>query len=141
MKSFLPIQNAIARAFVDILSGDSIDKKMPQIEMQKFPTPSRDVHPFMHNKIHFIVAIAFFFGFCFAFQNTVRFISVEKEKQLKETMKIMGLANWMHYLSWFVRTIIMLMIPMTAVAALLTVCHCSITQLRTSISFFFYLQN
>lgn len=53
--------------------------------------------------------------------NSVRFISIEKEKQLKEAMKIMGLASWMHYLSWFIRTLIMLSISMLFISLLLTV--------------------
>lgn len=120
---FLTIQHAIARAFADILSSDSIEKRMPQIEMQEFPTPAYRINLTFQNDMHFIVLVIFFIGFYYAFLNTVRFISVEKEKQLKETMKIMGLANSLHYLGWFIRTIIMLIIPMTMAALLLTVCN------------------
>lgn len=36
--------------------------------------------------------------------NTVRFIALEKEKQLKEAMKIMGLPNWLHWTGWFIKS-------------------------------------
>lgn len=58
---------------------------------------------------------------CFGFMNTVRLVSIEKEKQLKEAMKIMGLSSWVHYLGWFIRTTIMLTITMGLTTALLTV--------------------
>lgn len=38
------------------------------------------------------------------FVNTVRFIAMEKEKQLKEAMKIMGLPNWLHWTGWFIKS-------------------------------------
>lgn len=33
-------------------------------------------------------------------------ITVEKEKQLKETMKIMGLSSWLHWSTWFTKMLI-----------------------------------
>lgn len=53
--------------------------------------------------------------------NTVRFIAVEKEKQLKEAMKIMGLPNWLHWTGWFVKSMTFLTISMTIVTALFKV--------------------
>ncbi|XP_059046978.1 phospholipid-transporting ATPase ABCA3-like [Achroia grisella] len=41
--------------------------------------------------------------FAYTFVNTVRVVTAEKELQLKETMTIMGLPSWLHWLAWFIK--------------------------------------
>lgn len=48
---------------------------------------------------------------CFLIKTNLQGITVEKAKQLKEFMKIMGLRNWLHWAAWFVKSFIMLSIP------------------------------
>lgn len=118
MEGFLAIQNAITKAFVDI--NKSLDETMPDIRMQRFPTPSHTLNLFA-TELQMLMPLFFLMSLNYTFMNTVRFISIEKEKQLKEAMKIMGLASWMHYLSWFIRTIVMLSIAMVFITILLMV--------------------
>lgn len=118
-EGFLTIQNAIANAHIEINRGNA---SMPEIQMQRFPTPPMTVNIFT-SELQILMPLFFLMSLNYTFMNTVRFISIEKEKQLKEAMKIMGLANWMHYLSWFIRTIIMLSISMLLIIILLTVWH------------------
>lgn len=40
-------------------------------------------------------------SFVYPFINMIKFITTEKEKQLKESMKIMGLPSWLHWTAWF----------------------------------------
>lgn len=114
-EGFLAIQNAIAKSFVAMNNAT-----LPEIQAQRFPTPKHLRNVFASD-FQFLMPLFFLMSLNYTFMNTVRFISIEKEKQLKEAMKIMGLASWMHYLSWFVRTIIMLFISMTLITILLTV--------------------
>lgn len=120
-EGFLAIQNAIAKAFIMIKNTT-----MPDIEMRRFPTPKHVINIFA-SEFQVLMPLFFLLSLNYTFMNTVRFISIEKEKQLKEAMKIMGLASWMHYLSWFVRTLIMLTTSMLFITILLTVkifdCH------------------
>lgn len=53
--------------------------------------------------------------------NTVRFIAMEKEKQLKEAMKIMGLPNWLHWTGWFIKTMAYMTTSITLIVILLKV--------------------
>lgn len=115
-EGFLAIQNAIARAYLFLSSNIT----MPDILMQRFPAPSHVVNLFATD-LQVLMPLFFLMSLNYTFMNTVRFISVEKEKQLKEAMKIMGLASWMHYLSWFVRSFVMLTISMLFITILLTV--------------------
>lgn len=114
-EGFLAIQNAIAKAFVTMNNAT-----MPDIQTQRFPTPEHITNLFA-SEFQFLMPLFFLMSLNYTFMNTVRFISIEKEKQLKEAMKIMGLNSWMHYLSWFIRTLIMLFISMTLITILLTV--------------------
>lgn len=118
---FLHIQNAIAIAFVDMNQLLNKTFSMPEIRMQRFPTPPVMTHDFSNSAF---VAILFLLSFNYNFVNTVRFITIEKETQLKETMKIMGLSNWIHYLSWFIRSIVILLIDVIIITIFLTVLHC-----------------
>lgn len=53
--------------------------------------------------------------------NTVKFIAAEKEKQLKEAMKIMGLSNWLHWTGWFLRSMTYMTISISLIVMLLKV--------------------
>lgn len=118
LAQFLHIQNAIAVAFVDMNQSFNMTFSMPEIRMQRFPTPALIAHPFANLPF---VPILFLLSLTYNFVNTVRFIAIEKESQLKETMKIMGLSNWMHYSSWFIRSIVILLINVIIITIFLTV--------------------
>lgn len=62
-----------------------------------------------------IIAYAFICG------NTVRAIVMEKEKQLSETMKIMGLTSLLQWSSWFLRTTINLCIMNALIVLMISV--------------------
>lgn len=53
--------------------------------------------------------------------NTVGYIVMEKERQLKEVLQIIGISNCMYWGSWFVRTIIYLIISSTLMVAAMKV--------------------
>ena len=46
-------------------------------------------------------------------------ITVEKEKQLKESMKIMGLPSWLHWTAWFTQIMLLLVLSITVAVLLL----------------------
>lgn len=115
-EGFLAIQNAINKAFI---AKKNATVAIPEIRMQRFPAPTYTRN--LASIAPWLIPLFFLVGFNYTFMNTIRFMTIEKEKQLKEAMKIMGLTSWMHYLSWFIRTIIMLLISMVLITFLLTV--------------------
>lgn len=119
-EGFLAIQNAITTAYIEIHQPDTVKKPTPSIFVNRFPDPPYE-NDSMLSTFASILPLFFILSFNYTFMNTVRFIATEKEKQLKEAMKIMGLANWLHYLSWFIRTLIMLMVSVILIAILLKV--------------------
>lgn len=121
-EGFLAIQNAITRTFINQSrsSLNANDEPVPTIVVNRFPYPEESLNVFVRN-LQLMMALIFLMSLNYTFMNAVRFISIEKEKQLKEAMKIMGLSSWMHYLSWFIRTLVMLSISMICITILLTV--------------------
>ena len=45
----------------------------------------------------------------------------EKQNRLKESMKMMGLANWIHWSAWFTKNLLFLLIAIIIVTAMLKV--------------------
>lgn len=116
-EGFLLIQNSIARQFTKMTKPES---DVPKIKMQRLPYPSHTSDSFL-GQMQNLAPIFILFGFTYTFMNTVRFVSTEKEKQLKEAMKIMGLPMWIHWFSWFVRTIFMFSISVIGIIIFLKV--------------------
>lgn len=120
-EGFLLIQNAIAKAFIKVKSGI----EMPQIQMQRFPSPSFFVDTFLEyfDSVVSVVILACFLEPCI---NIARFITIENEKQLKEVMKIMGLPTWIHWTGWFVHSIIHVLVIVSVMVAIFKVKKCEI---------------
>lgn len=120
-EGFLAIQNAIARAFINqSRSTPNADDTVPTIMVNRFPYPEESLNIFIRN-LQLVMALIFLMSLNYTFMNAVRFISIEKEKQLKEAMKIMGLPNWLHWTSWFVRTMAFMIVSISFIVALLKV--------------------
>ncbi|XP_055596271.1 phospholipid-transporting ATPase ABCA3-like [Uranotaenia lowii] len=116
-EGFASVQNAVTRA---LLSIKNVNLTLPTVSLKRFPYPPFYNDPLLRgleNLFPAIIMIAFFYS-CI---NTVKFITLEKERQLKETMKVMGLTGWLHWTAWFVKTLILLSISITLITVLLCV--------------------
>ena len=142
-ETFLQIQSAISRSilqqrdpnyqFPDVyLSVSAVtagaqdvsnntSNNVPSVSFpQRYPYPpfySDNLLVGLENLLPLIIVIAFFYT-CI---NTVKYITVEKERQLKEAMKIMGLSSWLHWSAWFVKCISLLLISISIITVLLCV--------------------
>ncbi|XP_031627171.1 ATP-binding cassette sub-family A member 3-like, partial [Contarinia nasturtii] len=123
-EGFLAIQNAIAQVYMQMnligSNGENGYELPDKIEMQRFPYPPY-VHDVLLDGFEKATGIFIMLSFVYPIISTVRFIAVEKEKQLKEIMKIMGMPVWLHWTSWFVRTMIFMLISITFMVALLKI--------------------
>lgn len=109
-EGFLPLQKSLGQAIIRVVQTENhAIEDFPNILMQRYPYPAWVSDPLlvpMENMVGFIFMLSFFYT-CI---KTVQIITIEKEKQLKESMKIMGLPNWLHWAAWFVKTYILLLI-------------------------------
>ncbi|KAK4876909.1 hypothetical protein RN001_009415 [Aquatica leii] len=100
------------------LTSELLDSNFSMnIKMQRFPHP-----PWISDKLltalRLFVSLIIMLSTVYTCVNNVRVVTAEKEKQLKEAMRIMGLPNWLHWLAWFVKTFIMMFISQILVVAL-----------------------
>ncbi|XP_055533387.1 phospholipid-transporting ATPase ABCA3-like [Wyeomyia smithii] len=117
MESFAQIQSAVSRA---IVLEHSASMQLPIVELRRYPHPPFYSDPLLlglENLLPIIIIVAFFYT-CI---NTVKYITVEKELQLKESMKIMGLSSWLHWTAWYVRTKFQLLISISLVTVFICV--------------------
>jgi ATP-binding cassette, subfamily A (ABC1), member 3 len=66
-----------------------------------------------------LVSLFILLSFVYPCINIIKYITTEKEKQLKEAMKIMGLDSWLHWTAWFVKCFIYMVITVTLMVVLL----------------------
>lgn len=120
-EGFIAIQDAIARSYTRLKCGNSCKNGiMPSFFLQRFPYPSY-IQDSLMNGLEVVLTFFILLSFLYTVINTVRFIAIENENQLKEAMKIMGLPNWLHWTSWFVRTMTLSTICISLMVGLLKV--------------------
>jgi ATP-binding cassette subfamily A (ABC1) protein 3 len=104
-EGFLAIQKAIDILFI---SQFNPEVKSVNIFLKRFNYPP-------YNDDKFVVVISALFpliivlSFIFTVILTAKAIVHEKETGLKEAMKLMGMKPWIYWLSWYVKTLVMLM--------------------------------
>lgn len=104
-QGFIALQNAIEREI--IIATSTIDPNtIPDVQyIQRFPYPAYidDIIGFI---LEFMFPSLFLIAFLYNCINIIKYITVEKEMQLKESMKIMGLPSYMHWIAWFTKCMI-----------------------------------
>ncbi|XP_050517572.1 phospholipid-transporting ATPase ABCA3-like isoform X2 [Diabrotica virgifera virgifera] len=94
--------------YLDLISW-VIENQFPLVNMRRFPNAPwyEDI---LLTALKSLIGIIIMLSFVYTCINTVKSITTEKEKQLKESMKIMGLPNWLHWTAWFVKCFMFLLI-------------------------------
>ncbi|XP_067637687.1 phospholipid-transporting ATPase ABCA3 isoform X2 [Eurosta solidaginis] len=116
-EGFLPVQQAVSMAYLK-LAGNK--ESLPYVDMQRFPYPEYISDPLIE-ALETILSLIVVLSFIYPCTTITKNITVEKEKQLKEVMKIMGLDNWLHWTAWFVKSFIMLGISSALIILLLKI--------------------
>nr|XP_021189988.2 phospholipid-transporting ATPase ABCA3 [Helicoverpa armigera]XP_049699930.1 phospholipid-transporting ATPase ABCA3 [Helicoverpa armigera]XP_049699931.1 phospholipid-transporting ATPase ABCA3 [Helicoverpa armigera]WRX06183.1 ABCA2 [Helicoverpa armigera] len=115
---FVALQQVISTELVSRATG--LDLKSFRVNIQRYPHP-----PYLHDQsvdlLQFMFPLFIMLSFSYTSVNIARAVTVEKELQLKETMKIMGLPTWLHWTAWFVKQFIYLSITAVLLVVLLKV--------------------
>ncbi|KAH8234651.1 hypothetical protein KR032_001424, partial [Drosophila birchii] len=105
-EGFLTIQHAITLSWLSQASGESIFK-FPRVRLQRFPFRAYTYDPLLlglRQLLPFMVVLSFMYP-CSVVAKSV---TNEKELQLKEIMKLIGVGNWLHWIGWFIKSYLML---------------------------------
>nr|XP_045614978.1 phospholipid-transporting ATPase ABCA3-like isoform X2 [Procambarus clarkii] len=105
-EGFLAIQHAVDMSIAEYFSGLNPDR-FYAVQMQRMPYPA-----FIDD--NYLVALQAWLPFVLLVSyiypaiNIVKSVVYEKEKKLKESMKMMGLQNWLHWSAWFIKSFMFL---------------------------------
>ena len=116
---FSYFQDLLDHAIISQQSGRPLED-LPGMSLQQFPYPcSVDDR--------FILAISRTFplfmtlSWIYSSAMIIKSIVYEKERRLKETMRVMGLGNLVHWVSWFIDSFVVMMFSSGMLSLLLKV--------------------
>ncbi|XP_063533945.1 phospholipid-transporting ATPase ABCA3-like [Cydia strobilella] len=104
---FIAIQHLISMELVAEVTEQDFSNF--SVAIQRYPHPPY-VLDLAVEALQFLMPMFIMISFSYTAVNIVRAVTVEKELQLKETMKIMGLPTWLHWTAWFFKQFIFLLI-------------------------------
>ncbi|XP_047145843.1 phospholipid-transporting ATPase ABCA3 isoform X2 [Hydra vulgaris] len=118
-EGFLSVQRAIDLAIIKN-QNNSFNIKNFGISMRRFPYPKKLRDPFVI-VIQGTLPLLLMLSLVYTALSNVKNIVHEKEHKLKESMKMMGLRNWIHWLAWFTKCFVFLLIPMILISIVMCV--------------------
>ncbi|TSK87603.1 ATP-binding cassette sub-family A member 3 [Bagarius yarrelli] len=121
-EGFLMIQHAVDRAIMKAYNRTAAIALLTQtrVVLSRFPYPAFIYDVFIlaiQNQLPLLLVLSF----TYTSLNIVRAIVQEKERKLKEYMRMMGLSNWLHWSAWFLMFFIFLSISIFFVTLLFCV--------------------
>ncbi|XP_036594650.1 ATP-binding cassette sub-family A member 3-like [Trichosurus vulpecula] len=118
-EGFLTVQHAVDKAIMRYHAPEAANKLFDKITLtlRRFPYPAFIKDPFL-NVVQFTMPLLLVLAFTFTVLNIIRIIVNEKERKLKEYMRMMGLSNWLHWLTWFLLFLVFFFITVFLVTVL-----------------------
>ncbi|RXN24177.1 ATP-binding cassette sub-family A member 3 [Labeo rohita] len=121
-EGFLQVQHAVDRAIMKAYNSTAAAAllKRTQVALARFPYPAFIYDVFIlaiQNQLPLLLVLSF----TYTSLNIVRAVVQEKERKLKEYMRMMGLSNWLHWSAWFLMFFLFLSISIFFVTVLICV--------------------
>uniref|UniRef100_A0A4W6GB46 ATP binding cassette subfamily A member 3 n=1 Tax=Lates calcarifer TaxID=8187 RepID=A0A4W6GB46_LATCA len=121
-EGFLAVQHAVDRAIMRSYNRTAAAPLLRQIRvvLSRFPYPAFIYDVFIlaiQNQLPLVLVLSF----TYTSLNIVRAVVQEKERKLKEYMRMMGLSNWLHWSAWFLMFFLFLSISVFFVTVLLCI--------------------
>jgi ATP-binding cassette subfamily A (ABC1) protein 1 len=110
------LMDILEKAVIKLHAGEAYQSTGTWIK--QFPSPCYREDRFLY-AISRTIPLFMVLAWLFSVGMIVKSIVYEKETRLKEVMKVMGLGNTIHWISWFITTLVVLFIAAIMLAALL----------------------
>ncbi|KAB0796417.1 hypothetical protein PPYR_10478 [Photinus pyralis] len=121
-EGFLQIQEELSLAIINHLKrrerGENFTGNGLHIQMQRFPYP-KWISDKLLSTMRLFIPLLVMLGTAYSCVNNVRAVALEKEKQLKEALKMMGLPNWLHWTAWFIKTFLVMFLTQVLIVMIL----------------------
>ncbi|XP_026750211.2 phospholipid-transporting ATPase ABCA3-like [Galleria mellonella] len=111
---FLAVQHALSKEIIKQKSNKPFNTKVFLKRLPQLAYRDDQLLVALERFVSMIIMLCF----AYTFVNTVRVVTAEKELQLKETMTIMGLPSWLHWLAWFIKQFSFLFISVILIVIL-----------------------
>ncbi|XP_030374323.1 ATP-binding cassette sub-family A member 3 [Scaptodrosophila lebanonensis] len=114
-EGFIPVQHALTMSWLQMAGAKDY---LPKVMLRRFPYNPYIYDPLLsglQQLLPFMLLLSFIYPCSFV----AKYVTSEKELQLKEIMKLLGLHNWLHWVAWFVKSYILLMIVVIMLVCLL----------------------
>ncbi|XP_026317827.1 ATP-binding cassette sub-family A member 3-like [Hyposmocoma kahamanoa] len=102
---FIAVMHVMSMELIERRTGQNLSPFI--VYMNRYPHPPY-VKDYELKSLQLVFPMFIMLSFSYTAVNIVRAITVEKELQLKEAMKIMGLPTWLHWAAWFCKQFIYL---------------------------------
>ena len=113
---FIFVQDMIERAVMEEIADHRIAS--PGVYLQEMPYPCYKRDRFTISLLY-VLPLAMLFAWLFPVAMTTRAIVREKETRLKEFMKMMGVGEGLLRLSWFIHSLVLLLLSVVFITVLL----------------------
>ncbi|XP_064211020.1 phospholipid-transporting ATPase ABCA1 isoform X2 [Tribolium castaneum] len=114
-RGFLHLQKFLALSLLSTIK----DKEVLPVRMQPFPYPQMIEDWLNTTPAQTISIFLLIMAFITNINNIITDVAVEKETQVKEYMKVMGLSGWLLWLTWFLRSFIILLFTVAIMTVVL----------------------
>uniref|UniRef100_A0A4W2DCD1 ABC transporter domain-containing protein n=1 Tax=Bos indicus x Bos taurus TaxID=30522 RepID=A0A4W2DCD1_BOBOX len=115
---FVPLQDMIERAIISVQTGqEALD---PATQAQAIPYPCHTSDLFLNN-VGFFFPLIMMLTWMVSVASMVRKLVYEREIQLEEYMRMMGVHPAVHFLAWFLENVAVLTVSSAALALVLKV--------------------
>ncbi|KAG5683919.1 hypothetical protein PVAND_013177 [Polypedilum vanderplanki] len=118
-QGFIFIQNLIDREIIRAKIGNR-SFQFPDLYIQRMPFPEY-VTDVLGLVMEFAIPLIFLVAFMVSAINNIKYIAIERELQLKEAMKIMGLPGYMHWIAWFTKCMIFQIVIISVITGLVKI--------------------
>ncbi|XP_058142595.1 phospholipid-transporting ATPase ABCA3 [Dasypus novemcinctus] len=120
-EGFLAVQHAVDKAIMQYHANASAAQLFEKVTVvvKRFPYPPFISDPFLI-AIQYQLPLLLVLSFTYTSLTIVRAVVQEKERKLKEYMRMMGLRGWLHWGAWFLTFLLLL----TMAVAFMTLLFC-----------------
>uniref|UniRef100_A0A6P4EVB2 ATP-binding cassette sub-family A member 3 n=1 Tax=Drosophila rhopaloa TaxID=1041015 RepID=A0A6P4EVB2_DRORH len=118
-EGFLPIQHALTMSWLTLASGIQ-DNDLPPINVQRFPYRAFSYDQLLSG-LRQLLPFVILLSFIYPCSTVTKYVTTEKELQLKEIMKLIGVHNWLHWMAWFVKSYVLLMVVVVLIMFLMMI--------------------
>ncbi|XP_053784251.1 phospholipid-transporting ATPase ABCA3 [Desmodus rotundus] len=121
-EGFLAVQHAVDRAIMQYHTNASTRQLFEKLTVvsKRFPYPPFISDPFLV-AIQYQLPLLLMLSFTYTSLTIIRAVVQEKEKKLKEYMRMMGLSSWLHWTAWFLLFFLFLLVTVSFMTLLFCV--------------------